>query len=80
MQTAPKTAEEAAQQYLDDSSNKGVRKCVKHHGRALTRKLIIALWNRDWGTDRENKTINFFTQYASTLKEHKVKDFIRVLS
>ena len=46
MQTAAKTprllAEEVAQTFID-GSDREIRNCIKHHGRVLTRRLLVAL-------------------------------------
>jgi len=79
MQTVPKTAEEAAQLYLD-GGHREAREFIKQHGRTLARKLIIALWDRNWDKDREKQTITFFLRYASTLPDYKVRGLIKAIS
>lgn len=79
MQTVPKTAEEAAQLYLD-GGHREAREFIKHHGRTLARKLIVAIWERDWDGDREKKTILFFLSYASSKPQHKVRELIKAMS
>ena len=78
MQTVPKTAEEAATLYLD-TNKPPVRKFVQNHGRTLARKLIIALWDRNWDKDRQESTVMFFMEMGSRRSEIRVKELIKAL-
>lgn len=82
MQIVPKTqrllAEEVAQSLMD-GSDKEIRGCIKKHGRALTRRLIVALWFVTKRSKDDRRLMLESINALTHLDNSKLKGLVQVL-